>query len=86
MPHSKDGTIDVEAWEAVALTVLVNNVDDHWRNHSFLRMHNGWRLSPVFDVNPSPRRGVVYSRAISDSDDPRNRDIRSHHAIADAYG
>jgi serine/threonine-protein kinase HipA len=74
-----------EMYTRIALTVLVNNVDDHWRNHGFLRVDGGWRLSPVFDVNPSPRHGVIHSRAISDNDDPRNRDIRNVHAIADAY-
>jgi len=74
-----------EMFTRIALTVLVNNVDDHWRNHGFLRVDGGWRLSPVFDVNPSPRHGVIHSRAISDNDDPRDRDIRNLHAIADAY-
>jgi len=74
-----------EMYARIALTVLINNVDDHWRNHGFLRVNGGWRLSPVFDVNPSPRHGVIHSRAISDSDDPRNRDIRNLHSIADAF-
>jgi serine/threonine-protein kinase HipA len=75
-----------EMYARIALTVLVNNVDDHWRNHGFIRKDGGWRLSPVFDVNPSPRHGVIFSREINDNDDPRNRDIRNLHAIADAYG
>ena len=84
-----------EMYARIALTVLVNNVDDHWRNHGFIRsapsgkrpsqQAAGWRLSPVFDVNPSPRHGVIHSRAINDADDPRDRDIRNLHAIADAY-
>lgn len=74
-----------EMYGRIALTVLANNVDDHWRNHGFIRVDGAWQLAPLFDVNPNPRRGVVYSRAISGSDDPRNRDIRSLHAIADAY-
>lgn len=75
-----------EMYTRIALTVLMNNVDDHWRNHGFLHGEAGWQLAPVFDVNPSPRHGVIHSRAISDNDDPRNRDIRNLHAIADAYG
>lgn len=75
-----------EMYGRIALTVLVNNVDDHWRNHGFLRSGKGWRLSPLFDVNPRPRHGVIYSRAINDEDDPRHRDIRNLLAIADAYG
>lgn len=68
----------------IALTVLVNNVDDHWR--SFLHIAGGWQLAPLFDVNPSPRRGIVESRAISAADDPHRRDIRNLAAIADDYG
>lgn len=75
-----------EMYARIALTVLMNNVDDHWRNHGFIRLDGGWRLSPVFDVNPSPRHGVIFSRAINANDDPRHRDIRNLHAIADAYG
>lgn len=75
-----------EMYGRIALTVLVNNVDDHWRNHGFLRSEGGWRLSPLFDVNPSPRRGVINSRSISDTDDPRERDIRNLAAISEHYG
>ena len=66
-----------ELFRRVALTVLINNVDDHWKNHGFLRSTAGWQLAPIFDVNPSPVHGVVSSRAISGEDDPRDRDIRN---------
>ena len=74
-----------EMFRRVALTVLVNNTDDHWRNHGFIRRGGGWRLSPVFDVNPSPRRGATASRAISDVDDPAHRDVRNLLLTAGAY-
>jgi serine/threonine-protein kinase HipA len=74
-----------EMYRRVAFTVLVNNVDDHWRNHGFLRERGGWRLSPLFDVNPSPRHGVIASRAISDQDDPAHRDISNLLLTASAY-
>ncbi len=64
-----------EMFTRIALTVLIHNVDDHWRNHGFLRVGGAWRLSPVFDVNPS-RVASVRSRRINANDDPRNRDIR----------
>lgn len=74
-----------EMFGRIALSVLVNNVDDHWRNHAFLHTVDGWRLSPVFDVNPSRQRGVIDSRAISSSDDPRARDLRNLLTIAGAF-
>ncbi len=32
----------------------VNNTDDHLRNHGFVYTPQGWRLSPLYDVNPVP--------------------------------
>ena len=75
-----------ELYARIALTVLINNVDDHWRNHGFLRGATGWRLAPAFDLNPSRSRGVITSRPISADDDPRRRDLRSLIAVADAFG
>jgi len=65
-----------ELFQRVALTVLVGNVDDHWKNHGFVREQSGWRLSPLYDVNPVRAGHSVRSRRISDQDDPSSRDIR----------
>ena len=70
-----------EIFARIALTVLINNVDDHWRNHGFLHDGSGWRLSPIFDVNPSTVHSVS-SQAINAEDDPRNRDIRNLASVA----
>lgn len=43
-----------ELFRRVAFNLMVNNCDDHMRNHGFLRGKSGWRLSPAFDVNPHP--------------------------------
>lgn len=43
-----------ELWRRIAFSLVINNVDDHLRNHGFLREGSGWRLSPMFDVNPNP--------------------------------
>ena len=42
-----------ELWRRIVFNVLVSNTDDHLRNHGFLLDKNGWRLSPVYDVNPN---------------------------------
>ncbi len=47
-----------ELWRRIALSVAINNVDDHLRNHGFLRVGSGWSLSPLFDVNPNPEPGA----------------------------
>lgn len=44
-----------ELYRRVAFHVLVSNVDDHLRNHGFLRTAKaGWVLSPAYDLNPVP--------------------------------
>lgn len=47
-----------ELWRRIAFSVLINNTDDHLRNHGFLRERGGWRLSPAFDINPNPDPGA----------------------------
>ena len=42
-----------ELWGRMVFSSLVRNTDDHLRNHGFLLTDRGWRLSPMFDVNPN---------------------------------
>ena len=44
----------VELWRRALMTCLVGNTDNHMRNYGFLMGEGGWRLSPQFDVNPTP--------------------------------
>jgi serine/threonine-protein kinase HipA len=46
-----------ELWRRVVFNILVRNTDDHLRNHGFLLGAKGWKLSPVYDVNPQPWQG-----------------------------
>ena len=42
-------------YRRVVFNVLISNVDDHLRNHGFLRLNTtGWSLSPAYDLNPVP--------------------------------
>ena len=43
-----------QLFRRVAVSVGINNTDDHLRNHGFLRGRAGWTLSPAFDLNPNP--------------------------------
>ncbi len=41
-------------WRRIVFNVLISNTDDHLRNHGFLYVHQqGWKLSPLYDVNPT---------------------------------
>ena len=42
-----------ELWSRMVFNMCVYNVDDHLRNHGFLREPLGWRLSPVYDLETS---------------------------------
>lgn len=70
----------------VAVSLLVNNIDDHMKNHGFIRARAGWRLAPAFDITPYYRHGFADSTPISSSDDPRDRDIRLLVERADSFG
>ena len=37
------------------IVIMINNVDDHLRNHGFLWNGKQWDLSPAYDVNPISR-------------------------------
>lgn len=56
-----------ELYRRLMFSVLVSNYDDHLRNHGFLLGAGGkWRLSPAFDINPSPGEGQKLKTAISE--------------------
>jgi len=48
-----------ELFRRIVLSLLVNNTDDHLRNHGLLRNGSGWRLSPAFDINPNPDKATT---------------------------
>lgn len=58
-----------ELWRRVALGAVVNNTDDHMRNHGFLRVDGRWQLSPVFDLNPNTNLRTNHSTMLDGRDD-----------------
>ena len=43
-----------ELWKRIVFSMAITNTDDHLRNHGFILQKKGWRLSPLYDVNPCP--------------------------------
>jgi serine/threonine-protein kinase HipA len=44
-----------ELWRRIVFTIMISNTDDHLRNHAFIyERYKGWRLSPAYDLNPTP--------------------------------
>jgi serine/threonine-protein kinase HipA len=61
----------VALFQRIAFTILVSNVDDHLKNHGFLYAgQGGWRLSPIFDVNPMPQRHRILKTPIAEPSEP----------------
>lgn len=43
-----------ELFKRMCFNALVSNVDDHPRNHAILAKGTAWRLSPAYDLTPTP--------------------------------
>lgn len=43
-----------EMFGRMCFNAAVSNLDDHPRNHAVLAKDRGWRLSPAFDLSPTP--------------------------------
>ncbi len=56
-----------ELWRRIVFNMAVSNTDDHLRNHGFIMGKEGWRLSPVYDVNPSIYGDTLSLNVDSDS-------------------
>ena len=54
-PQAIDSDLE-QLFRRLVFNVLAANRDDHLRNHGFLRVSKGWRLSPAFDLNPAPEK------------------------------
>ncbi|MGV8858275.1 type II toxin-antitoxin system HipA family toxin [Rhodoglobus sp.] len=54
-----------DLFDRAVLNVALHNTDDHLRNHGLVETVRGWRLSPVFDVNPNPAFGEERATSIA---------------------
>ena len=82
----------LELYRRIAMSLLINNTDDHLRNHGLLRSGSGWRLAPAFDINPNPdlsamRNTSVFGEIDNDaalaalSDNAQDFDISGQEAV-----
>ena len=70
----------IELFKRIIFSMAVSNTDDHLRNHGFILNDNGWKLSPLYDVNPVPY-GDVLSLNVDSYDNSISIDL----AISSAY-
>jgi serine/threonine-protein kinase HipA len=76
-----------ELWRRIVFSILISNTDDHLRNHGFLFTGpEGWRLSPVYDVNPVPVevKERILTTAISEDDATASLDLAL--SVAESFG
>lgn len=81
------GSDGAELWRRIVFSILISNTDDHLRNHGFLyEGQAGWRLSPVYDVNPVPVevKERVLTTAISEEDGTASLDLAL--SVAENFG
>ncbi len=75
-----------ELFRRMVFNVLVSNTDDHLRNHGLLRVAKGWRLSPAYDMNPTPAdvKPRVHALALHEHHDAAS--LETALAAAPAFG
>jgi serine/threonine-protein kinase HipA len=54
--HGSHTTRDLkDLWRRIVFNIMISNVDDHLRNHGVLYSGtDGWALSPIYDLEPTP--------------------------------
>jgi serine/threonine-protein kinase HipA len=86
--YSGDPAQDLtELWKRIVFSVLVSNTDDHLRNHGVILPNlRGWRLSPAYDINPTPIdiKPRHLSTAIDEDDDRASLELAL--SVSDNFG
>lgn len=72
-----------ELWKHIVFNMAVSNTDDHLRNHGFILTKAGWRLSPLYDVNPVPY-GDTLSLNVDLDDNSISRELAV--SVAEYFG
>ncbi|MDR0501094.1 MAG: HipA domain-containing protein [Coriobacteriales bacterium] len=72
-------------FDRVAFLLMVNNTDDHWKNHGLLHIKGQWELAPLFDVNPTTSPDPYDLPQLTGRMEVK-RSLASLLASADAYG
>jgi serine/threonine-protein kinase HipA len=75
-----------QLWRRIVFSILISNTDDHLRNHGFLYDGKGWRLSPAYDLNPTPIdiKQRFLSLAIDEVDNTASLELAYH--VAPQFG
>ncbi len=72
-----------ELWKRIVFNMAISNTDDHMRNHGFILTKKGWRLAPLYDVNPVPY-GNTLALYVDETDN--TIDLQLALSIANQFG
>lgn len=75
-----------ELWQRMVFNILINNNDDHLRNHGFLWAGSGWRLSPGYDIVPFPQVSQERDLAIGVGSNGRLATLRNALSEVASFG
>lgn len=75
-----------ELYLRMALNVAIGNGDDHPRNHGLLRIGEGYRLSPAFDLTTHLAKGRAEHQAMHVGPDGTRASFANVLAAAPAFG
>lgn len=70
-----------QLYRRVAFSIAIGNHDDHFRNHGFLLIGQGWVWSPAYDLNPS----IIRSQSLLISRDSNESSLEVLLAAAGEY-
>lgn len=68
-----------ELWRRMVFNIAIRNTGDHSDNHGFLLTSDGWKLSPVFDLNPVPNGEAL---ALNITEDSAALDVEAAMSVA----
>lgn len=72
-----------ELFRRMAFNIMIDNTDDHTKNHAFLHSEDGWLLSPAFDI-PTQMNGLGQQAIQISSSSKFLNDFSIAHAVAAA--
>lgn len=76
----------VELYRRMVFNIMIDNTDDHTKNHAFMRSSDGsWNLSPAYDIPPQMNGLGVQAIQISTDPFQVNKFSREHAVAAAAH-
>ncbi|WP_213993030.1 type II toxin-antitoxin system HipA family toxin [Sodalis sp. dw_96] len=76
----------LELFSRMIFNAMTGNIDDHLRNHGFLREPRGWRLAPAYDINPTTEHYARRNHNLSFDSDRSRPSLDTCLELAEFFG